>query len=285
MAVVGKAAHEEDVAAVKDESAEKREPERGVQKDALVEDILGGKGRKENVKLSHKLKYLGNIYMSGETESKTSTTSSTAAEEERKERIIKLKRKIKSDAEIIEQIKDDISKMDDNELKKSLNSTKVALEKEKKDNEDTIKNMSLTPLQQRHAEVQKARKEAGVSSDAFLSTFAQHLYPKKKVEKVKVATATRDTNRPWRRTRKWFGGKRKTKRKIRTRRKKRTKRRRTRRRRSKKRRTRRRRKRRRGGTMYAHGPTKMYAGSRKKRGGTGGEGAERDTTMSHQGFK
>ena len=50
MAVVGKAAHEEDVAAVKDESAEKREPERGVQKDALVEDILGGKGRMENVK-------------------------------------------------------------------------------------------------------------------------------------------------------------------------------------------------------------------------------------------
>ena len=225
--------------------------------------------------------------MSGETESKTSTSS--AKEEERKERIIKLKRKIKSDAEIIEQIKDDISKMDDNDLKKSLNSTKVALEKEKKDNEDTIKNMSLTPLQQRHAEVQKARKEAGVSSDAFLSTFAQHLYPKKKVEEVKdakkVATATRDTNRPRRRTRKWFGGKRKTKRKIRTRRKKRTKRRRTRRRRSKKRRTRRRRKRRRGGTLdYAHGPTKMYAGSRKKRGGTGGEGALTQVAMSHQGF-
>ena len=184
--------------------------------------------------------------MSGETESKTSTSSSTAAE--RKERIIKLKRKIKSDAEIIEQIKDDISKMDDNDLKKSLNSTKVALEKKKKDNEDTIKNMSLTPLQQRHAEVQKARKEAGVSSDAFLSTFTQHLYPKKKAKEVKdakkVAAATRDTNRPRRRTRKWFGGKRKTKRKIRTRRKKRTKRRRSSRRRSKKRRTRRRRKRR-----------------------------------------
>ena len=209
--------------------------------------------------------------MSVETESKTSTSSSTA-EEERKERIIKLKRKIKSDAEIIEQIKDDISKMDDNDLKKSLNSTKVALEKEKKDNEDTIKNMSLTPLQQRHAEVQKARKEAGVSSDASLLTFAQHLYPKKKVEEVKDAkkvAATRDTNRPWRRTRKWFGGKRKTKRKIRTRRKKRTKRRRTRRRRSKKRRTRRRRKRRRGGTLEASGPTKMVDGSRKKRGGTG----------------
>ena len=173
--------------------------------------------------------------MSGETESKTSTTS--AKEVERKERIIKLKRKIKSDAEIIEQIKDDISKMDDRLLKKSLNSTKVALEKEKKDNEDTIKNMSLTPLQQRHAEVQKARKEAGVSSDAFLSTFTQHLYPKKKVEEVKDAkkvAATRDTNPTKRRTRKWFGGKRKTKRKIRTRRKKRTKRRRTRRRRSKK---------------------------------------------------
>jgi len=50
MVVVGKGAHEEDVAAVKDEAAEKREPERGVQKDALVENILGGKGRKENVK-------------------------------------------------------------------------------------------------------------------------------------------------------------------------------------------------------------------------------------------
>ena len=201
--------------------------------------------------------------MSVETESKTSTSSSTA-EEERKERIIKLKRKIKSDAEIIEQIKDDISKMDDNDLKKSLNSTKVALEKEKKDNEDTIKNMSPTPLQQRHAEVQKARKEAGVSSDASLLTFAQHLYPKKKVEEVKDAkkvAATRDTNRPWRRTRKWFGGKRKTKRKIRTRRKKRTKRRRTRQR-SKKRRTRRRRKtkRRRGGTLGTFAVPNQFSG-------------------------
>ena len=201
------------------------------------------------------------------------------ASEERKKRIIKLKRKIEYDAEIIEQIKDDISKMDDNDLKKSLNSTKVVLEKEKKDNEDTIKNMLLTPLQQRHAEVQKARKEAGVSSDALLSTFSQHLYPKKKAEEVKdtkkAVAATRHTTNPTkRRTRKWFGGKRKTKRRKRTRRKKRTKRRRTRRHGSKKRHTRRRHsRRRRGGTLEAKPSVKtvmMGSGSRKKRGGTGG---------------
>ena len=69
--------------------------------------------------------------MSGE-EKKTSTSSSVVEEEERKERIIKLKRKIEYDAEMIEQIKDDIAKIDNNDLKKSLNSTKVALEKEKK---------------------------------------------------------------------------------------------------------------------------------------------------------
>jgi len=63
-----------------------------------------------------------------------------------------------------------------------------------------------------------------------------------------------------------FGGGRR-----RTRRKKRTKRRRSSRRRSKKRRTRRRRKRRRGGTLNAHGMTKIQVGIRKKRGGTGGE--------------
>ena len=156
--------------------------------------------------------------MSGRETKASTSSSSTEAAEERKERIIKLKRKIEYDAEIIEQIKDDISKMDDNDLKKSLNSTKVALEKEKKDNEDIIKNMSLTPLQQRHAEVQKAKEES------------KPIGPQRQQDSTFNSLL--------------FGGKRKTKRR-RTRRKKRTKRRR----RSKKRRARRRKTRRKYGVL------------------------------------
>lgn len=156
-----------------------------------------------------------------ETKTPTSSSTATKAAEERKENIIKLKRKIEYDAEIIEQIKDDISKMDDSDIKKSLNFTKIALEKEKKKDEKTLKRMGMTLLQQRHAEVQKARKEAGVSSDALLSTFAHKLFPqvkKKSEEDTSKKTAKRGVTK--KRTRKWFGGKRKTKRKKRTRRKK-----------------------------------------------------------------
>jgi hypothetical protein len=149
----------------------------------------------------------------GETETSPSTTTTAAEERE----IIKIQKKIDDDTKIIEQIKDDISKMDESDLKTSLISTKVALEKEKKDNKDIIKNMSLTPLQQRHAEVQKAQEEAGVPPDALLSEFAQYLYPQKEEDAAKNTTKKG--------TRKYFGGKRKTKRKKRTRRKKRTKRR------------------------------------------------------------
>jgi hypothetical protein len=224
--------------------------------------------------------------MSGE-EKKTSISSSVVEEEERKERIIKLKKEIDNDAEMIEQIKDDIAKIDNNDLKKSLNSTKVALEKEKKMNEEILKNMKGTLLQQRHAEVQKARKEANVYDKAFLSTFAQHLYPKvkKKAEeeskdrKKAAAAVRRATNPTKRKTRKWFGGKRKTKRRKRTRRKKRTKRRR----RSKKRRTRRRKtKRRRGGVLEATEASTSMQGGRKKRGGTGSSGPRVEMTGASQ---
>ena len=165
--------------------------------------------------------------MSGETESKTSTTS--AKEEERKERIIKLKRKIKSDAEIIEQIKDDISKMDDNTeegevLKKTVTKTLGAL----------VEELNTNKAEEQYLELMQHEKEGALGG-----------FDEKLLRNLKTSLGKR-------------GGKRKTKRKIRTRRKKRTKRRRTRRRRSKKRRTRRRRKRRRGGTLdNAHGPTKM----------------------------
>jgi len=143
------------------------------------------------------------------------------SDEERKERIIKLKRTIGYDAEIIEQIKDDIAKMNDNNLKKSLKSTKVVLEKEKKKNEETLKRMGMTLLQQRHAEVQKARKEANVSDDASVLDFAQHLYPKvKKKAEEDTAKKTAKKSVTKKRTRKWFGGKRKTKRRRRMRRKK-----------------------------------------------------------------
>ena len=74
------------------------------------------------------------------------------------------------------------------------------------------------------------------------------------------------------------GGRRKTKRRKRTRRKKRTKRRRSsRHRRSKKRR--RHTRRRRGGTIQASEGTRMLNGGRKKRGGTGGQGAQDQVVM------
>ena len=143
------------------------------------------------------------------------------SDEERKERIIKLKRTIGYDAEIIEQIKDDIAKMDDNDLKKSLKSTKVVLEKEKKKNEEILKRMGMTLLQQRHAEVQEAKRKANVSDDASVLDFAQHLYPKvKKKAEEDTAKKTAKKSVTKKRTRKWFGGKRKTKRRRRMRRKK-----------------------------------------------------------------
>ena len=81
--------------------------------------------------------------------------------------------------------------------------------------------MGMTLLQQRHAEVQEAKRKANVSDDASVLDFAQHLYPKVK-KKAEEDTAKKTVKKSVikKRTRKWFGGKRKTKRRRRMRRKK-----------------------------------------------------------------
>ena len=151
----------------------------------------------------------------GETKA---STSSSIAEEKRKERIIKLKKEIDNDDNLIEQMK---NAKDEEGLGSDIkNSLELTIKEVEKDTQSKKNQQQLLELTQ--------QKKKGALSG----------FDKKLEENLKKTKQ---------------GGKRKTKRRKRTRRKKRTKRRRrsSRHRRSKKRRTRRRRKtkRRRGGTL------------------------------------
>jgi len=126
--------------------------------------------------------------MASTGETKTSTSSSSTAEE-KKERIIKLKRKIDSDMELIKQIKDDIAKMDDNTeegkvVKKAVTDTLDALVEELKKDEAQEQLLELTQQKKKGAlsgfdkklkeDLEKTSKQGGRRCGCFCFSSACH---------------------------------------------------------------------------------------------------------------